>query len=288
MKRLIDITALATAVFIACVSISATHKKYTPQNLDETRSCYSPVKDSGDYAFVEIAGFKTDFRSSSANRKHNVRLASSKLDGKIIENNAEFSFNDTVGLRTEKNGFLPAKIIFSGRFIDGIGGGVCQVSTTLYNAAVLSGLKITEHHQHSLLVSYVPPSTDAMVNSVGCDLKFINDTGGRIYIKTFCDETSVTVKVYGKRQKYSYALISETVQSLDAQPPVYVTDDDVCKTLKQGEQKILAYGVKGAVSRAYLSCYKDGELVYTKLYRSNVYRPTPTIIAIRSEDEKVS
>ena len=249
---------------------------------------FSPCKDYGDYEFVETASFKTFFYSSGENRKHNIKLASEKIDGKILESGAEFSFNETVGARTEKNGFLPAKIIFSGRFTEGVGGGVCQVSTTLYNAVVNAGLKITEYHQHSLLISYVPPATDAMVNSVDCDLKFVNDTGGRIYIKAFADDCSLTVRIYGKRTEYVYKLDGEITETLQPLPPVYVTDDEICKTLDEGETKIISYGLKGAIAKSYISCYRGEKLIYKKPYRVNVYRPTATLIAVGGGYDKIS
>ncbi len=97
--------------------------------------------------------FTTYYSSSTENRKHNIKLASSKINGIVLSVGEEFSFNKIVGVRSEENGFLPAKIIYNGDFIEGVGGGVCQVSTTLYNASLLNGLKITEHHPHSLSVS---------------------------------------------------------------------------------------------------------------------------------------
>lgn len=95
---------------------------------------------------------------------HNIALAAEKINGCILADGEEFSFNGRVGARTESNGFLSAPIILEGDFVEGVGGGVCQASTTVYNAALLAGMEITEQHPHSLRVGYVEPSFDAMVS----------------------------------------------------------------------------------------------------------------------------
>ena len=145
------------------------------------------------------ARYCTDYSASSPARKHNINLALSKINGTVLEKDEQFSFNATVGRRTEANGFLPAKIIVGGKYEDGYGGGVCQVSTTLYNAALLSGVTVTAVQRHSLKVAYELPSFDAMVNGSYSDLRFLNDSKGRIYLKAYGDGKQVCVEVYGKR-----------------------------------------------------------------------------------------
>jgi vancomycin resistance protein YoaR len=147
---------------------------------------------------TERAVFSTSYETSSSERKHNIALASKSLNNTIVDVGAEFSFNMTVGARTEKRGYKTAKIISGGEFVDGVGGGVCQVSTTLYNAVVRAGLMVTEYHPHSLQVSYVLPSTDAMVNSGSADLRFVNNTNNPIIIKTTATNTTITIKIVGE------------------------------------------------------------------------------------------
>ena len=98
-----------------------------------------------------------------------------------------------MGARTKARGFLPAKIIENGEFVEGVGGGVCQVSTTLYNCALLAGFNIEEYHPHSLAVSYVPPSRDAMVSGLSCDLKIKNNSD---IIVTCTDNKNVIAALY--------------------------------------------------------------------------------------------
>ena len=137
------------------------------------------------------SSFYTSFPASSPERKYNIKLASSAIDKTLVDVGAEFSFNQTVGFRTIENGYKIARIIMNGKFEKGVGGGVCQVSSTLYNAILLSGLKITEYHPHSLPVSYVAPSFDAMVNSGSADLRFINNTNNPIIIRSYADDSII-------------------------------------------------------------------------------------------------
>ena len=134
--------------------------------------------------FVQKSFFETDFSSSLAERKNNIKLALSKFDGLTLEPGESFSFNQVTGRRNEESGYAQAKIISGGTFVQGFGGGVCQVSTTIYNACLLAGLEILEVHPHSLPVSYVEPGFDAMVNFSSSDLVVRNNTEGTIVFAT--------------------------------------------------------------------------------------------------------
>ena len=111
------------------------------------------------------------------NRIHNVQLVAHLVDGKLIAPGATFSFNEATGERTADKGFLEAPVIINGELTTGLGGGVCQVSTTVFNAAYEAGLKITERTNHALYISHYPQGRDATVNYPDVDLKFVNDTG---------------------------------------------------------------------------------------------------------------
>ncbi len=220
------------------------------------------------------AGFTTSYSSSTLERKHNIKLASKKINGVVLEDGEEFSFNKTVGARTEENGFLPAKIIFNGGFIDGVGGGVCQVSTTLYNACLLSGLKITEQHPHSLSVSYVEPSFDAMVNSMSSDLKFINTTGDKIYMVSTANDSKISVSFYGLKQLETFKRVSKTTSVTDFNEYIYEEDT----ALEEGAQVIIR-SPKGAIkSEGYLIKYIDGKRVSNLKIRKDSYGSVKGII----------
>ena len=129
-----------------------------------------------------LSAFTTYFSAENAPRAHNIALAAEKLNGTVLEAGEILSFNKRVGPRTAKNGFLEAPIIKAGEYVPGLGGGVCQASTTLYNAALLAGLEIKEYHPHSLASGYIEPSFDAMVSGASCDLKIKNTLAGKVYL----------------------------------------------------------------------------------------------------------
>ena len=134
------------------------------------------------------------------NRLHNVRLVARLIDGKLIAPGSTFSFNDTTGERSEDKGFLEAPVIINGELQTGLGGGVCQVSTTVFNAAYEAGLPIASRTNHALYISHYPLARDATVNYPDTDLKFKNDTAHWLLVKTFVGSSSLTVALYGAPQ----------------------------------------------------------------------------------------
>ena len=130
-----------------------------------------------DVRWVEACGgwFSTDFDEGMKNRSVNLRVACGVIDGVELAPGAVFSFNEHVGLATREKGYLPAKIFVGGKETEGLGGGICQLSSTLYNAADLMGLEIVERHPHSRRVYYVEVGRDASTAYGGKDLKFRND-----------------------------------------------------------------------------------------------------------------
>ena len=185
-----------------------------------------------------ISAFTTYFDSSNFDRAHNIRLAAATVNGTVLAPGEVFSFNGVVGERTADRGFKSAKIIEKGEFVDGVGGGVCQVSTTLYNAALLAGCQITEFHPHSLAVSYVPPSCDAMVSGTYYDLKFKNSLSEKLYIRAAAGKGYVTFYFYGKSDGAQYSYASRVTGNIPA--PEEVTDDP--SRVKDGRDGILSEG----------------------------------------------
>lgn len=225
--------------------------------------------------------FTTYYGTSTENRKHNIKLASSKINGIILNDGEEFSFNKIVGVRNEENGFLPAKIIYNGDYTEGVGGGVCQVSTTLYNASLLCGLKITEQHPHSLNVGYVEPSFDAMVNSYSSDLRFVNNTGGRLYIRCLADDNRIKVTFYGLKQNEVYERVSVVTEETPCLDYLYEEDD----SLSIGSQITVRYPKEGIKSEGYLIKYLNGERVSNVKIRKDSYNGTKGLIKIAKPKE---
>jgi len=218
-----------------------------------------------------IAHFSTYYGESSEGRKHNVELAARKISGTVLYPEDEFSFNDIVGKRTEANGFQKAYIIQDGTFVEGIGGGVCQVSSTVYNCALLAGMTISHVQPHSLPVSYVAPSFDAMVSS-SSDFRFVNTLSGPVTVKVLTDGSYIRAEVYGF-DPISIRRRSETVEIL---PHVTTYVDD--ETLPLGKEVIDTYGKDGLKSVGYLDFFENGKLVRSVLIRRDTYKPQNRII----------
>ncbi|TGE34931.1 vancomycin resistance protein [Desulfosporosinus fructosivorans] len=145
-----------------------------------------------------IAQYSTRFDSTQVNRTENIRLAAKALDGKLLAPGERFSFNNSVGERIAEAGYKEALIIEGNTFTPGLGGGVCQVSSTLYNVVLLADLEILERHSHSLPVNYVPPGRDATVSFPILDFKFKNSTDAHLLIRSFVDGNTLTFQLYKK------------------------------------------------------------------------------------------
>lgn len=227
------------------------------------------------------ASFSTGYSKSSAERKHNIKLAAKSLNHVLIDVGGEFSFNRTVGRRTAERGYKTAKIISGGQFVDGVGGGVCQVSTTLYNAAILAGLYVTEYHNHSLPVGYVAPSFDAMVNSGSADLRFVNTTHNPIIIETKADDASLTVTIIG--EPLDGYFVEESVIKEYIPAPEYVTVTDTKNEypdLYEGETKVIRYSKQGLKSEGFLKYIKNGKVISKRKIRHDTYNPAQGLIVI--------
>ena len=230
---------------------------------------------------VVRAEFSTNYKSSIKERKDNIALATSSINNTFVDVGAEFSFNKTVGKRTEKRGYKSAKIIFNGEFIDGVGGGVCQVSTTLYNAVVLAGLKVTEYHPHSLKVSYVLPSFDAMVNSNTADLRFVNTTDNPIIIKATADGEKLVVKIIGEKNDYSIERVSVEKEEIPfLEDKILYDERQEYPTLYEGERKYIVYPKKGLKSAGYLIIRKNGKVIKKVKLREDKYGAIRGVIIV--------
>lgn len=226
----------------------------------------------------KLYSFTTFFDADNADRSGNIRLAAQKINGTAVESGGLFSFNATVGERTEESGFKPAKIIEDGKFVLGYGGGVCQVSTTLYNAALLSGLEIAEYHPHSLQVGYVAPSRDAMVSGSYFDLKFRNNRLTPVYVRVNCGLNSITCTVYGESDGFKYSLKSNVTNTVPRPQAVIVEGD---------EDKILTYGRDGTESEGYLVKSGKGGETHT-LIRKDKYRAVADVVQKAKENSETT
>ena len=220
-----------------------------------------------------VASYTTTY-GGEANRLHNVRLVADLVDNHVIAPGAEFSFNKTTGDRTAAKGFREAPVIINGELETGLGGGVCQVSTTVFNAAFDAGLPITARTNHSLYISHYPTGRDATVNYPDLDLKFVNDTGHWLLIRTFVGSSSLTVALYGtpvnRRVETQTAPLRVT-----AQPSIKrVPDPD----LYVGETSLQDYGEPARATSVRRRVYSaSGKLLFDTTW-SSYYVAEPRVV----------
>lgn len=234
------------------------------------------TEDVNSLGIREILGFgKSKFVGSIQSRIHNIKLASSKFNGILVKPDEIFSFNQILGEVSKETGYQQAYIIKEGQTVLGDGGGVCQVSTTLFRAALNAGLPIIERQAHAYRVSYYeqdsPPGLDATVFSPSPDLKFKNDTPGHLLIQSKFDANnkSLTFEIYGtkdNRQVY----ISKPVVSSTTPPPEDLYIDD--PTLPSGQIKQIDWKAWGAKVWFDYKVTKGNQEVFSKRFYSN-YRP---------------
>lgn len=215
--------------------------------------------------------YTTDFRTSGENRRHNISLAAAAVNGTVLSPAEIFSFNSVVGERTAERGFRTANIILNGEFTKGVGGGVCQASTTLYNAVLLSGLTPLSAAAHSRPVSYVATSRDCTVSSA-TDFTFANETADPLYIAAEVKGSKVTFRLYGRKHEGRYALKSEVLERL----PYLATDESGAVLNDLTGRTLLKAGHEGVRSVLYRSHTVDGVTTTVRI-RENRYPPRSAV-----------
>jgi vancomycin resistance protein YoaR len=194
--RVLDVEATTRNLMAALLSTTSRRAELRVTSMAPERT----TSDAKAMGITGLVGAYQTFYGGIPNRIHNVQLVAHLIDDHYIAPDAEFSFNATTGERNESKGFREAPVIINGELKTGLGGGVCQVSTTTFNAAYEAGLSITERTNHALYISHYPQGRDATVNYPDIDLKFVNDTGHWLWLRTFVSSSSLTVALYGTPQ----------------------------------------------------------------------------------------
>ncbi len=244
------------------------------------KTLYPNVKtsDIGIEAFPDLlSSYSTSFASSSSNRATNVSLATNKINGKVLMPGEVFSFNNTVGKRTPQAGFKVAGVYMNGQVATDYGGGICQVSSTLYNAVLRANLEIVDRSNHMFEVGYVPIGTDATVSWGAPDFKFKNSRSYPIKIVTSSSNRKCVVKFYGLKEseEYDIEIVSYRTGSVPYRT-TYTTDS----SLAAGQQKVIQRGSNGAKSVAYRIRKKNGQVISKELLSKDTYDPHNQIIAV--------
>ncbi|MAU08427.1 MAG: hypothetical protein CL607_01295 [Anaerolineaceae bacterium] len=237
-----------------------------------------------------VAESTSYFTGSSANRRTNIAVTSSKLDGVIIAPGQEFTFNGLIGEISEENGFVEGKVIFGGRTTSGLGGGVCQVSTTAFRAAFTGGFAITERNSHGYRVGYYelnnqPPGLDAAIWQPERDFRFQNNTPYHILIETsiFPDQNALQFRFYSTRY-FQVEVDEPIVKNIEpALPTLYEVNSD----LQPGQAVQVDYSADGADVTVYRRVYDlSGELMMED-YAYTHYLPWAAIFEVAPGDSRL-
>ena len=222
-------------------------------------------------------GTYTTKTTSNAKRNTNVRLSCEALNGTIVQPGEELSFNKAVGERTAAKGYQSAAAYNNGAVVQEIGGGVCQTSTTLYNAALKAGMKISKRQSHTFEPSYVTPGMDATVSWGGPDFAFINNSSAAVGIRASYHDQTTTVSIYGipvLEDGVTYSLDSVKIAELDPPAPTYEED----QTLQLDEEVVKKAGSNGSRWQVKLVIKKNGEVISSEVDHTSTYKGHAAVI----------
>lgn len=233
----------------------------------------------GNEAFPDqLSKFSTSYTSSGYGRSTNIELAAQKLDGVVIMPGETFSYNQAVGQRTKAAGFKEATAYSNGQVVQEVGGGICQVSSTLYNAVLYANLEIVERTNHGFKPSYVKPGLDATVSWGGPDFKFKNNRNYPIRIKTDTSGKVLKIYIYGLKTNNDYTVVLDPQYvSTVYYKTIYQNDS----SLGSGESKVIQSGSNGCKTATYKYLYDaSGTLVSSECISRDTYNPHNKIIAV--------
>ena len=227
------------------------------------------VTDLGEEAFPNILGdFSTLYDPSNKNRSNNIALASEKINGTVIMPGETFSYNQIVGKRTIEAGYKEAGAYAGGEVVQEVGGGICQVSSTLYNAVLYANLEIVERSNHYFETSYVDPGRDATVSWGTVDFKFKNNRTYPIKVEAEARDGMCEITIKGISEKGDYEVILQSkVTSIVKRDTEYTED----KSLEDGVEIVEQEGHDGCTSETYKTLKQNGTIVSTELISSDYY-----------------
>lgn len=221
-----------------------------------------------------VSEFSTKFNRWDKPRSQNLKVAAEKIDGYVLLPGEKFSFNEVVGERSAENGFNLAGVYRRGRHAIDIGGGVCQVSTTLFNAAMLANLKKNYRANHTFAVPYVPVGRDAAVAYGLQDMQFTNTTDGPTAVSATWEPGLLTFRILGRKDPTERVEITQVITAVIEHPVTYVDDP----TLPRGEEKEVEKGGKGfrAITRRVV--YRGDEIISDEVLMKSHYKGGPKIV----------
>ena len=288
MKRSVRIclVALCSVLFVSFLGSGTIYAQanIVEENTTEANAA-SETTDADDDEKGDLLGtYSTNYENSTDNRIANIEAAVSYIDGTVLLPGEEFSFVDTVGPFTEANGYYTATSYSAGEIVESMGGGVCQVSTTLYNAVLRAELTVTERNNHSMTVDYVPLAADAMIATGSSDFCFRNDYADAVTIEAEAVDGVLTISIYGtetRDENRTIEFVSITEEVIDPGEDV-VTEDG---SLSEGSVIVTQATHMGYVASLYKYIYIDGELESKEVINTSTYKASPRYITIGTGKE---
>ena len=215
----------------------------------------------------------TDYSASSAARATNVKNGTSKLNGKVLYPGDEISVCDNMVPFTEENGYEPAASYANGTVVESFGGGICQVSTTLYQAVLQAELEVTERHNHSMIVKYVEPSMDAAIAEGAKDFRFVNNTEAPVYIEGYTSGGKIYFTLYGEEYRSADRKVTYESETLETIDPTTELTADPEKAFGSMEQTQSAH--TGYKAKLWKIVTENGEQVSKEEVNNSYYQMTP-------------
>lgn len=234
------------------------------------------ISQIGSEAFPDqLATFTTRFDVSDVDRSTNLKIACQKINGKVILAGETFSYNKALGARTAAAGYKNGKIYEAGQVVDGIGGGICQISSTLYNSVLLADLEIVERRNHQFVTSYVGPGRDATVVYGVTDFKFKNTRQYPVRISATAQNGIATISIYGIKEEneYTFKFSTKTIATIPFSVK-YVEDE----SLNLGTEKVKQKGTNGLKTETYITKMLNGKVISTKLLSRDTYDAMERIV----------
>ncbi len=236
------------------------------------------VKDLGDKLFKQnLSKFTTIYDAGNTNRASNIALAAKTINGTILLPGEEFSYNKVLGNTTKEKGYKLGGAYVGGKVVQTYGGGICQVSTTLYNAVLYANLEIVERHNHSYAVAYVPAGRDATVSYGGKDFKFKNTRTYPIRIDANAKNGVVSISITGIKEEKEYEI--ELTSTVLSTTPCETTYEKVA-TMNEGQEKVIQKGHSGQTSVAYKIVKYKNQVISKTLLSKDTYKPMNKIVQI--------
>jgi vancomycin resistance protein YoaR len=234
-----------------------------------------------------VSSFSTNFSTAAVNRSHNIKTACEKISGTVIMPGQVFSMDKALGPRTKENGYLEAPVIIKNELVDDIGGGICQVTTTLYNTALLAGMDIVERTHHSWPLEYVSAGRDATIAEGSIDFKFRNNTEYAMCVNAYTKGGTMTIEMWGKTgdRKIRYNIKTELIEIYNPPKEEIIIDN----SLPDG---VVIIDVKGRTGRK-VAVYREmlnekGEVINREVVSIDIYRPVRQVSRTNGKTGKIS